>query len=225
MNKSVTRIVCALLVWAAVPLEEGMVVHADDADDHHVPHQAAGETAPTVQAGSVHVRVLDLDLVNQEGESVKFKRDVVSDKLIVMNFIYTRCTTACPILSLTFTRLQDLLGARLGKEVVLISISVDPMTDIPPRLKEYARRHRARPGWVFLTGDRSNVKAVLSGFGAYSPTIDDHPVMIVVGDARQETWSRYYGFPAPEQIVARLDELQAARQAARVGSTAGDGRP
>jgi protein SCO1 len=225
MNKRVTRMACALLAWAAVLPEEGMVVHADDAVDHHVPHQAAGEPAPIVQAGSVHVRVLDLDLVNHEGEPVKFKRDVVSDKLIVMNFIYTRCTTACPILSLTFSRLQKMLGARLGQEVVLVSISVDPTTDIPPRLKEYAQRHRARPGWVFLTGDRSNVKAVLSGFGAYSPTIDDHPAMIVVGDARQGTWSRYYGFPAPEQILARLDELQSARQAAGVGSTPGDGPP
>lgn len=209
MKQFVAGVVCALLVWTAAAPGERSVVHARD----------AGEQAPGVRSGSARISILDLDLVNQEGESVKLKSDVINDKLAVMNFIYTRCTTACPILSLTFTRLQDILGARLSKEVVLVSISVDPKTDIPLRLKAYAQRHRARPGWVFLTGDRSNIKAVLSGLGAYSPTVDDHPVMVLVGDPRRGTWSRYYGFPTPEQILERLDELQVARQAARVGST------
>lgn len=200
--------VCALLVWAAAVPGERTVVHARD----------AWEQIQAVGAGSVHIRILNLDLINQEGESVNFTRDVVGDKLIVLNFIYTTCTTACPILSLTFTRLQGLLGPRLGTEVALVSISVDPKTDTPARLKEFSRRHQARPGWSFLTGDTSNITKVLSGLGISVSRIDDHPVMILVGDGRLGVWTRHYGFPSPEQIATRLDELRLARQRSGVAA-------
>lgn len=218
MSRIAARLAFVCLGWGALLLEGRMVVHAQEAERPR-PQPALSEATQAAQAGSVDVRVLDLDLVNQEGESVKFKSDVVNDKLVVMNFIYTRCTTACPILSLTFTRLQNMLGARLGKEVMLVSISVDPNTDISSRLKEYARKHHAGPGWVFLTGDKSSITKVLSGLGVSISRISDHPVMILVGDGRLGVWTRHYGFPSPEQILARLDELRLARQGPGVGPT------
>lgn len=219
MKQIVAPMVCAVLIWTAVLPGGNIAARAENAGVPHGVDRAAGEPAQAERVGSVKVRVLDLELLNQEGESVKFKSDVIGDKLIVMNFIYTTCTTACPILSLTFTRLQGLLGARLGAEVALVSVTVDPKTDTPARLKEFAWRHRAKPGWSFLTGDKSHITKVLSGLGVSVPRIDDHPVMILVGDGRLGVWTRHYGFPSPEQLLARLDELQLARRASGTVTT------
>jgi protein SCO1 len=178
--------------------------------------------APDGQAGkspnpgkeSVNVKLLDLELVNQDGNKVKFGSDVVGDKVAVIIPFYTTCTTAFPILIFMFTRLQEALGERLGKDVVLVSVSVDPRTDIPLRLKAYARRQKAKPGWVFLSGDRNNLGQVLLGVGVlFSPNLEDHnhiPITLV-GSARSD-WRRFHGFPSPEQILAEIDKSMAGRE-------------
>ena len=157
---------------------------------------------------SVNVKLLDLELVDQDGSKVKFKTDVIGDKVAVIIPFYTTCTTAYPILIFMFTRLQEALGDRLGKEVVLVSVSVDPRTDIPVRLKAYARRQKAKPGWVFLSGDRNNLGQVLLGVGVlFSPNLEDHnhiPITLV-GSAHSE-WRRFHGFPSPEQILGEINK-------------------
>jgi protein SCO1/2 len=157
---------------------------------------------------SVNVKLLDLELIDQDGNKVKFKTDVIGDKVAVIVPFYTTCTTAFPILIFMFTRLQEALGDRLGKEVVLVSVSVDPRTDIPVRLKAYARRQKAKPGWVFLSGDRNNLGQVLLGVGVlFSPNLEDHnhiPITLV-GSAHSE-WRRFHGFPSPEQILGEINK-------------------
>ena len=156
---------------------------------------------------AIPVKLLDLELVDQDGGKVKFKSDVIGDKVAVIIPFYTTCTTAFPILIFMFTRLQEALGDRLGKDVVLVSVSVDPRTDIPVRLKAYARRQKAKPGWVFLSGDRNNLGQVLLGVGVlFSPNLEDHnhiPITLV-GSARSE-WRRFHGFPSPEQILGEIN--------------------
>jgi cytochrome oxidase Cu insertion factor (SCO1/SenC/PrrC family) len=109
---------------------------------------------------SVDIQLLDLKLVNQDGEPMRFKSDAIGEKLVVMDFIYTTCTTICPVYSALFVKLQNLLGERLGKDVAQVSLSVDPTTDIPSRLKEYAGRYQAKPGWTFLTGKKRDMEHV-----------------------------------------------------------------
>jgi protein SCO1/2 len=156
---------------------------------------------------AVPVKLLDLELVDQDGGKVKFKSDVIGDRVAVIIPFYTTCTTAFPILIFMFTRLQETLGDRLGKDVVLVSVSVDPRTDIPVRLKAYARRQKAKPGWVFLSGDRNNLGQVLLGVGVlFSPNLEDHnhiPITLV-GSAHSE-WRRFHGFPSPEQILGEIN--------------------
>jgi len=126
---------------------------------------------------------------------------------------YTTCPTAFPILIFILTRLQDMLGERLGKEVVLVSVTVDPRTDIPVRLKAYASKQKARPGWVFLSGDRNSLGQVLCGVGVlFSSKLEEHnhiPITIV-GSPWGE-WRRFHGFPTPEQLLGQLEEALAAK--------------
>ncbi len=101
--------------------------------------------------------------------------------------------------------------------MVLVSVSVDPTRDTPQRLKAYAARHKAQPGWIWLTGPKRTVDDVLDGLGAYSTNFEDHPSMVLVGDGRSGDWSRFFGFPSPDRIMEKVNTLQAARQTAAGG--------
>jgi protein SCO1/2 len=170
------------------------------------------EEEPAVEVKPVEVKLHDLELLDQDGRKVRFRTDVIGDRIVVIDTFFTTCGLICPILSAIYADLQDQLGDRLGKEVSLISISVDPITDIPPRLKEFAGTWEAKPGWVFLTGQKQTVDRVLEGLGLYSPDFTAHPAAFLVGDGKNGGWTRFYGFPAPEDLLGKIDETSAARR-------------
>ncbi len=157
------------------------------------------------------VDLVDLDVVDQDGLKRRFKSEVVGNRLVAMNFVFTTCQTVCPTQSLILKKLQALLADDPRKDVVLISISVDPKTDVPAQLKLYAQRLGAKSGWKWITGEKANVDRVLRGAGAYSGTSSDHPAMIIVGDPIAGTWTRFNGFPRPEQLARRIAEFRTAR--------------
>lgn len=157
------------------------------------------------------VKLFDLELWDQDGKKVKFKSDVIGDKVVAIVPFYTTCTTAYPILIFIFTRLQEMLGDRLGKNVLLISISVDPKTDIPIRLKAFARKQKARPGWIFLSGELNNLATVLSGIGVQyivGQSLDEHQhiPLTLVGNIQGE-WKQFHGYPPPEILLAQINKL------------------
>ena len=168
-------------------------------------------------AQPTEVDLLDLTLMDQNGTEVKFASDVIGDNIVVMDFVYTSCTTVCPVLSAVFGQIQNKLGDQLGKDVTLVSVSVDPIRDTPQRLKAYSARHDARPGWIWLTGQKATMDEVLDGLGAYSPNFEDHPAMVLVGDGRTGEWSRFFGFPNPDRLMEQVNVYQAARTAAAGG--------
>jgi protein SCO1/2 len=170
------------------------------------------EEEPAVEAKPAEVKLLDLELLDQDGRKVRFRSDVIGEKITVIDSFFTTCGLICPILSAIYADLQDRLGDRLGKEVALVSISVDPNTDIPPRLKEFAGKWEAKPGWVFLTGQKQTVDRVLDGLGLYSADFTAHPAAFLVGDGKSGRWTRFYGFASPEELLGKIDELSAARR-------------
>jgi protein SCO1/2 len=183
-----------------------------DADKDGPPPAGRGTEGAPAEAKPVTVKLVDHELLDQDGNRVRFRSDVVRDRLVVIDMIYTNCPVACPILSGIMARLQERLGDRSGKDVLLISISVDPKTDIPPRLKDYAKRWNARPGWVFLTGQQQRIDGVLRGLGTYAADFTDHSTVVLVGDGRTGRWARFYGFPSPGDLLEKLDELEALRK-------------
>jgi protein SCO1 len=175
---------------AGIALSHAVLAH--DARHHH--------EAPPPAAAKVVLR--NEPLLDAAGNSVRLGNDVIGERIAVVNFIYTTCTTVCPVSSATFDQLQG----KLGKDVVLVSISVDPVRDTPERLREYAARYGAGEGWVWLTGAKHNVDAVLKGFGAYAPSFEDHPAMVMVGAGA--SWTRLFGFPSADEIAARIHTLR-----------------
>ncbi len=159
----------------------------------------------------VDLSVPDLKLTDQNGQSGKFLSDFIGDRLAAITFTYTTCTTICPVLDGIFKSVQNRLGDELGKNVSLITISIDPATDIPQRLKEHADKFGAKPGWSFLTGDRETVNRVLKGMEVYSPDIFNHPPTVFIVDGRRGTWLRMNGFPSPGLVEKALRNQQVAR--------------
>jgi len=152
-----------------------------------------------------------VSLHNQFGEQVDLSRDVIGDRVVVINFVYTNCTTVCPVTSSIFTLVQNNLDGQMEKHVALITITVDPAHDTPHRLLNYSKNFAAGSAWSWLTGDKKNVDIVLKALGAYTPNFEDHPAMLLIGDERNSKWYRLYGFPAPEAIEARVMELLSNR--------------
>lgn len=175
--------------------------HGDDSPPCH----GAGPAAASARApgSSARVEVPDVELVDQDGKPVRVRSLLQSGKPVVVSFVFTTCTTVCPMISTIVARVQDHLGDRAGRDVALVSISVDPGRDTPARLKAYATRHHAGPGWTWLTGGRGAVEQVLRGMGAYTPNFADHPPMVLVGDG-SGAWTRLNGFPAQAAIVAQV---------------------
>ena len=133
--------------------------------------------------------VPDVVLVNQDGKKVKFKNYIETDKPVVLDFIYGTCTTICPVLSATFTNLQNRLGPDVQK-ARLVSITIDPENDTPKVMKDYLKRYRAKPGWDFLTGSRADIDRVMRAFNAYIPDKMSHYQLTLVRSPKDGKWVR-----------------------------------
>lgn len=195
------------------------------ADDHskHQSHQDHSKhQKPPVgeKPTAVKVKYDDSVLTDQFGKQQKLKTDVFGDRIVVMDFIYTTCTTICPVLSALMSKVQNELGDGARGEVQFVSLSVDPARDTPAKMKEYAGKYGAKPGWLWLTGPTGRVNEVLKGFGAYAPNFEDHPPLILVGDTRSGNWTRFFGFSDPKDVIAKVEELRAARKGAAAAAPA-----
>lgn len=175
--------------------------------------QQSKATKPVLRTDEQYQReyFTDLPLLTQDGKPVRFYSDMLRGKVVLISFIYTSCTEVCPILMPNLARIQELLGDRSGRDVSLISISVDPEADTPEELKEYGRKYGARPGWTFLTGKKENVDWVLYKLGQYAEDFEDHSMLFLVGDVKNARWAKMRGDMPPETIAARLLEYLAKR--------------
>jgi len=207
-------VLCAMLMLCAANngFAHGTKVHTE---------RGKGDSVGSIEAGSKAsaVDLRDTELVDQDGHTMKFASKVLGDKLVALTFIYTSCTTICPVTSAIFTQLQQRLGARMDSEVRLVSVTLDPVVDTPARLKAYSAKHGRKPGWIWLTGEKSKVDHVLDGLGAYAAEFNQHASMVLVGDPISGQWIRLFGFPSPDDIIARLDRFKAKRARVSMAST------
>jgi cytochrome oxidase Cu insertion factor (SCO1/SenC/PrrC family) len=171
-------------------------------------------TMSTAEEIGSRLRVPDTVVFDQNGRRLNFYTDLVKGKTVLINFIFTTCTTICPPLTATFRRVQQELGERAGREVQLISVSVDPTVDVPERLKAFAANFKAGPGWSFVTGSRQDIDELLKALGAYVGDKNDHTPMILVGNDAAQFWTRTYGLASPANLVKLANEAAARSERA-----------
>lgn len=159
------------------------------------------------------VVVPDVMLVNQDGEPVQFKSDLVGGKIVAINFIFTTCKGICPPMSANFAQLQKLLGHRYGEDVALISVSVDPTVDTPERLHAWRDTFGGGPGWTLLTGTKQDVDSVLKEMEVFTADKNDHSPFILLGDAAAGKWTRIHGLTAPERLADIIASMYEAAHA------------
>lgn len=154
-------------------------------------------------SAAAHQYFTDVQLVTQNGDSVRLYTDLLKAKVVVINAFFGTCTGSCPKMAGVLAGLQDRLGGHLGKDVLFLSFSVDPQTDTPAKLKEYAARFHAKPGWLFLTGSKESVDFALTKLGQKVSRKEDHLTLFIVGNNKTGLWKKVF---AP---TSTADSLQA----------------
>jgi len=169
------------------------------------PTQAATENYSFSSMQIPNVRVLD-----QNGKALDFYSDLVKGQNVAINFIFTTCTTVCPVLTATFRRVQTELEASQSN-VKLISISVDPTIDTPERLRDFADKFKAGPGWTFVTGEKSEIDSLLQRLGAGLGNKNDHTSMVLIGNDPADVWTRTYGLSSPSVLMKVITDTAARK--------------
>jgi cytochrome oxidase Cu insertion factor (SCO1/SenC/PrrC family) len=149
----------------------------------------------------------DVELINQHGEKLRFYSDLLKGKVVVINSFFSSCSSICPPMNQNFSRIQKALGERVGKDIYLISLTVDPETDTPSRLKEYAEKLGAGPGWHLLTGKKENIEWALYRVGHYVEVKDDHTSVVIIGNEPKGVWTKAFGLAAPEKLIKLVQDV------------------
>jgi protein SCO1/2 len=149
-------------------------------------------------------------LQTNEGKTVRFYDDLIKDKIVMMNFMYAHCEGICPGITSNLVQVQKLLAPRVGRDIFMYSITLKPEQDTPRVLKEYARVHRAGPGWLFLTGKRADVELLRQklGFTDPDPKVDadkaNHIGNVRYGNEALQLWGACPGLATPTSIAKSL---------------------
>jgi protein SCO1 len=155
----------------------------------------------------------DIPVVTQDGREVQFYSDLVRGRTVAVNFIFTTCTTICPPLGLNFGRLRQQLGERAGRDVFLLSVSVDPGNDTPERLRAWSEKFGAGPGWTLVTGKPAEITRLLKALGAFTADARAHTPLILLGNDAAGRWTRTYGLASPAELERQLADLATAPRA------------
>src|ERR1044072_1444738 len=162
--------------------------------------------------GEAHVRrgpyfLPNLPVPDQDGRQLRFYDDLIKDKIVVIMFIYTSCTDICPITTARMTQIEDKLVDVLGRDIFIVSLTVDPVTDTPERLKAYSKAFGTGPGWSFVTGRPEDIRAINYRLGERSKVLSAHRNEIVLGNDRTGEWQRDNVMGDLDRVVASIREM------------------
>ncbi len=145
----------------------------------------------------------NVPLRTQDNRDVRFYDDLVKGKVVLINFMFTTCTSLCPRSTANLVKVQELLGDHADRDVFLVSISVDPDHDTPAVLKRYAERYHTRPGWTFVTGKREDVDLIRRGLGVRdNDDQSQHTGMLIYGNEAFGRWASTPVMHSPATLAA-----------------------
>jgi len=157
-------------------------------------------TAATVSRSSVSYEPPAVTLVRADGKTVSLPRELDDGRPVLLNFIFTTCSSICPLTSRTLEEFQHKLG-REAARVHLMSISIDPEQDTPGRLSAYARKFHAGPEWQYYTGTVAASLAAQRAFDVYRGEKMSHTPVTLMRAAPGKPWLRIEGFVTPDELV------------------------
>jgi protein SCO1/2 len=151
----------------------------------------------------------NVPLVTHEGKTVRFFDDLIKDKVVAINFIYTSCPDVCPLETARLLEVQEILGDRVGRDVFMYSITVDPDRDTPEVLKRYAERFQVGPGWLFLTGNKADITLLRRKLGLYreekgGEKLEAHMVSGIIGNQKTGRWMKMSPYENPYIMATQI---------------------
>ena len=173
---------------------------ADNASDPHAHHHMMMQQQRITSMSQVNYDVPPVKLVRDDGRAVSLADELNDGRPVILNFIYTTCTTVCPVTSHTFAQFQEMLGEERNK-VHMISISIDPEQDTPERLAAYARKYEAAPQWHFYTGTNEASLTAQRAFDVYRGDKMNHSPVTLLRTVPGKSWLRIEGFASAEDLL------------------------
>ena len=170
---------------------------------------AYGQTAAVSPA---HQYFTDVVLEDQNGKQRRLYTDLLQGKVVIINSFFATCKDSCPIMARNFAKIQESLGDRIGKDVYLLSFTVDQVTETPERLKTYSEQIKARPGWLFLTGSKPNVDYALSRLGLYTQEKTNHLTLFIIGNEPTGLWKKVQGTASSDDLIRVVETVLSDHQ-------------
>jgi protein SCO1 len=178
--------------------------------------QTIGREQETTRVKTPRERIAERNLPNvmlttHEGKKVRFYDDLMKDKIVILNFMYVKCEGKCPGTTANLVRLQQRLGDRIGRDIFMYSITLDPERDTSQVLNRYAKAYKTKPGWLFLTGDPRDIELLRRslGFIDRDPVRDadrsNHIGMLRYGNEALQLWAGCPGTMQASKIAYLID--------------------
>ncbi|HEX5746620.1 MAG TPA: SCO family protein [Archangium sp.] len=151
------------------------------------------------------------ELVDQHGKTHRFYEDLIRGRKVLINFAFTSCKGVCSPMTKHLAELQRKLGGRVGKDITMITLSVDPANDSPESLARFTKKFGVGPGWYFLTGSRENISLVLKKLGGYTDDPNAHSSTLLIGDAATGMWVKAPAMSFVDNLVYAVEHLNDPR--------------
>lgn len=162
------------------------------------------------QPAPVALPVPDIEVVNQNGRHVRFNSQVVEGRIAIVTGFFTSCSSMCPFTQEKLAHVARLLGPRLGKDVVIVSVSVDPENDTPARMKDWAEKFHTGPGWILLSGNRAKVDTLLKSLGLFVELRQRHQSALMIGNTATG-WVRTSSWTPSEKLAKLVQSMSSAK--------------
>ena len=150
----------------------------------------------------------DTEVIDQNGNKLRFYSDVLRNRVVLISFIFTNCEYACPMQAQKLKQTRALMVPAIKDEVWYVTLSVDPERDTPAAMKRFAKQQGVDESrWIFLTGEKKNVEFLIRKLGQYTPDVESHTTLMLAGNDRTQHWTRVLPMVEPAGIAQQMRAL------------------
>jgi cytochrome oxidase Cu insertion factor (SCO1/SenC/PrrC family) len=150
----------------------------------------------------------DLEVIDQNGNKLRFYSDVLKDRVVLVNFIFTNCQDYCPMVTQKLIQTRNMLVDSVKDDIWFVSVSVDPERDTPEAMKAFAEKQGVDESrWIFLTGDTQNLETIVRKLGQYTQDVESHSTLMLAGNTKTRHWTRVMPMLNPPGIAQQMRAL------------------
>lgn len=202
MNRIQALVICCAIMptVAAAPIQQ-------ENNRFAAPASKSKGGSPPQDKAYVKMTIPDSEVLDQDGKKLRFYTDLIKGRVVVINFIFTTCGYICPMQGSNFSKLQAELGERLGRDIHLVSVSTDPLTDAPQELKVWGERFGAKRGWTLVTGEKKQIDELLLALTGDTARTGEHSPIAIIGSDEKGVWIRTYGLEGPKRMMEIIHDL------------------